>query len=451
MFYFKSYYCIGCIQKKVIKKEKGCLFSKMSKIPAGYIKPKVGIIYSDVNNDSNESKNLAFYLCGHLVSTGYSEVVLVSHNIDNSYDNNLNKSRINYIPGGNINAKPIEAPSSDISYGNYSALEICHIIIVTVNSNDTESCVSKLDEVVQTKPNMTLFSIQRGVKNACVLKEKLNGKSGAVVMDCVCGFAVVPHPKNGSLVSTFKYPKIVMERMSKEVFKVADGPCRLIESVNGIEVTFKKILTPFSWGVLVYENLHALNALHRGTLISTFNDYECRCILATMTRECRKALEKAAGSGKWLPDLFLITSISFVDLWVYEIILVLPLFLGSFLLWICGISPSQVISPIQLDLNERRKTMIEYHLAELVSTGTRYNVAMPVTAAVLMKLEEAEKATEPRSLAANYMKDIREATFLENGNRKTLLSFLELRFWTFRLVTLLSILLLLYFLFIHDD
>ena len=87
----------------------------MSKIPAGYIKPKVGIIYSDVNNDSNESKNLAFYLCGHLVSTGYAEVVLVSHNNDNSYDNNLNKLRISYIPGGDIRAKPIEAPSSDIS------------------------------------------------------------------------------------------------------------------------------------------------------------------------------------------------------------------------------------------------------------------------------------------------------------------------------------------------
>ena len=423
----------------------------MSKIPVGYIKPKVGIIYSDTNTNSNESKHLAFYLCGHLVSTGYAEVILVSHNVENTYDNSINRSRINYISGGNINAKPIEAPVSDISFGNYSVLETCHIIIVTVNSNDTESCTSKLDEVVQTRPNLTLFSIQRGVRNASILKDKLNGKSGAVVMDCVCGFSVVPHPKNGALVSTFRNPKIIMERMSKEVFKVADGPCRLLENLNGIEVVYKKVLSPFSWGVLVYENLYALNALHRGALTSTFDDYECRCILATMTRECRKALENAAGSGKWLPDLSLITPISFVDLWAYEIILVLPPFLGTLVLWICGISPSQLISPIQLDLNERRKTMVDYHLAELVSTGSRYKVTMPVTTAVLMKLQEAENATEPRSIAANYMKDIREATFLENGNKRTLLSFLELRFWTFRLITLISILLLLYFLFIHDD
>ena len=423
--------------------------SNNKKIPAGYMKPKVGIIYSDSKNESNESKNFAFYLCGHLVSTGYTEVVLVSHNIDNIYDNNLNKQRIQYISGGNINSKPIEAPSSDISYGNYSALETCHIIIITVNSNDTESCASKLDEIVQTKPKLTLFSMQRGVKNSSILKDKLNGKGGSIVMDCVVGFAVVPHPKNGSLVSTFSKPKIVLERMSKEVFQIADGPCRLIESMNGIEVTFKKILTPYTWGTLIYENLYALNALTRGTLTSTFYDYECRCILATMTRECRKALEKAAGSGKWQPDLFLITPISFIDLWAYEIILVLPSFLGTFILWLCGIEPTSLISPILLDLNERRKTMIEYHLSELIAAGTRYNSAMPVTTAVLMKIQEAEISTQPRSI--DYMKDIREATFLENGKKKTLLSFLELRFWTFRLITLISILLLLYFIFIHDD
>jgi hypothetical protein len=74
---------------------------------------------------------------------------------------------------------------------------------------------------------------------------------------------------------------------------------------------------------------------------------------------------------------------------------------------------------------------------------------MPVTTAVLMKIQEAEISTQPRPI--DYMKDIREATFLENGKKKTLLSFLELRFWTFRLITFISILLLLYFIFIHDD
>jgi len=68
-----------------------------------------------------------------------------------------------------------------------------------------------------------------------------------------------------------------------------------------------------------------------------------------------------------------------------------------------------------------------------------------------MKIQEAETSTRPRSIGIDYMKDIREATFLENGKKKTLLSFLELRFWTFRLITIISILLLLYFILIHED
>ena len=43
-----------------------------------------------------------------------------------------------------------------------------------------------------------------------------------------------------------------------------------------------------SWGVLVYENLHALNILTKGSLLDTLSDRECRLVLALMVRESYK-------------------------------------------------------------------------------------------------------------------------------------------------------------------
>jgi len=47
-----------------------------------------------------------------------------------------------------------------------------------------------------------------------------------------------------------------------------------------------------SWGVLVYENLHALNILTKGSLLDTLSDRECRLVLALMVRESYKVCAK---------------------------------------------------------------------------------------------------------------------------------------------------------------
>jgi hypothetical protein len=65
---------------------------------------------------------------------------------------------------------------------------------------------------------------------------------GCVMIEASVGFAVVLDPKNSAFVSTLPYPGIVFERLSKEEVKVADGPLRLLETMN-VEISFRKVLT----------------------------------------------------------------------------------------------------------------------------------------------------------------------------------------------------------------
>ena len=78
------------------------------------IKPKVGIIYSQSDEYSCESMNLAYYICGLLSHSGYSEIKMIGYNQDNMNlrsDNSGNSSynssstshkRIKYILPGNV-------------------------------------------------------------------------------------------------------------------------------------------------------------------------------------------------------------------------------------------------------------------------------------------------------------------------------------------------------------
>jgi hypothetical protein len=69
----------------------------------------VGIVYSESEHLSNESKNLAFYLCGLLSSQGHSNVYLVGYRQDGQ-PGDVSYKRISYIPRDK--KKPVEVPVS---------------------------------------------------------------------------------------------------------------------------------------------------------------------------------------------------------------------------------------------------------------------------------------------------------------------------------------------------
>jgi hypothetical protein len=166
-----------------------------------------------------------------------------------------------------------------------------------------------------------VFSMQRGVRNGGILKDGLRGvgastkkpaagiasssgsNSGEVaVVEGLVGFACVPVPfpanvsvsldgspqsQNSYLACTHTSPKIMLERLSKEIARVADGPVNLLETLD-FEILYRKTLTPYAWGTLMYENMFALNIITGGDLRDTIRCRKHRLVLAFMIRESRE-------------------------------------------------------------------------------------------------------------------------------------------------------------------
>lgn len=70
---------------------------------------------------------------------------------------------------------------------------------------------------------------------------RLRVKHGLVVVEGFPGFAVV-ETVNGVLVSTNPSPGIALERLSREIVSVADGPIRLLEETP-CSFVFQRTLT----------------------------------------------------------------------------------------------------------------------------------------------------------------------------------------------------------------
>lgn len=72
---------------------------------------KVAIVYSENEDNSTESKHLAYYLCGLLSSSGFASIVMIPFNAQGPTAD-LTHRRITYIPPGL--KKPIEVPVNSI-------------------------------------------------------------------------------------------------------------------------------------------------------------------------------------------------------------------------------------------------------------------------------------------------------------------------------------------------
>jgi hypothetical protein len=174
-------------------------------------KPVIGIIYSESENLSNESRHVACYLAGALVSTGYAKVALVGFRAD-GLPSDLFQQRNSLDPAGVITVLPpgktslsqavsltvstvqsvtkmgaaaqgvseLSASSSipQIAFCHWNELQHCDVIVVTVNSVDTTSCGAKLAQVLMNRStdlasdNVVVFSLQRGVRNGGMLKDE---------------------------------------------------------------------------------------------------------------------------------------------------------------------------------------------------------------------------------------------------------------------------------------
>ena len=181
----------------------------------------------------------------------------------------------------------------------------------------------------------------------------------------------------------------MLERLSKEVVDIAVGAANLIETLP-VNVLYKKVITPFAWGVLVFECAFAINTITGGSMASTMKARKNRILYAAMIRECSIALKAAARGGAWKPDLSMVSFTGSV--WLLEMILMLPHALYYPLAKLTGFDFPDLPSPGQVDLTNGRTTMVSWHLQEIVEAGARHSTPMLVCKTILSRIKLMEQS-----------------------------------------------------------
>ncbi len=183
-------------------------------MPTDREKPMVGLVFSESEKESNESRFLAYYFAAVLVNTGYAKSALIGYRSD-GLPSGLYQQRVDcggsiavlppgkafrtvadvkVVPVSEVNTveamtKPSTTHSSSTtnnSYNSYNGipqLAFCHfnelahcdVIIVTVNSPDSASCAAKialvLDQADGMKRPPVVFTLQRGVRMNGIIKD----------------------------------------------------------------------------------------------------------------------------------------------------------------------------------------------------------------------------------------------------------------------------------------
>ena len=435
----------------------------------------MAIVYSESDRFSAESKNLAYWIAGQIAELGCAIVHLVGVSPDGIPDadalNRRQKERI--VFRGSWGGKKVELPAGDIHHSHFDMLNTAHVVIVTVNSSDTYMCVEKMKQQLGPSRSAgnkcTIFSLQRGVRNNEAVREAFTGRKDLAIVEGIVGFAVVYDNKYKAYIPTEAYPAIVLERLSKETSDIANGPCNLLENMD-LYVNYRKTLTTYAWGMLIWESIHCLSGMTGQTALQTLLNPRCRLVLASMIRESSAALETASRGGVWKADLLLIHP--FITPRMIEMWLCLPTLFFRIVGWCLTILPPHgLYSNVAFDLQNGRKTMIATSLGELCVTGQRYGIEMPVSEQVLKRVLELEpeegraRADMLRKPEAEMLDDLERDSLVYEGfapskeegekdTRKRLKigqkSVREFRRWLLKACSVVGIVFVLYLLFVHE-
>jgi hypothetical protein len=82
---------------------------------------------------------------------------------------------------------------------------------------------------------------------------------------------------------------ITMERLNKTSSKLINAASMLLESTK-IKVMYRKGLTSYSWGVVMYEHILLLSILSGETVYDTARDIHTRRIIAYMLFETQEVV-----------------------------------------------------------------------------------------------------------------------------------------------------------------
>ena len=249
-----------------------------------------------------------------------------------------------------------------------------------------------------------------------LLRGRLGTKSHLIVFDGAVGFHVVKGRGDDGTLRSLSSGQIVLERLNKEKAEHGSQYINLLGTMD-IPILFQKVLTPFTWGSLVHDCCLATNALTGGTMQEHLAVRSNRLVYAQMIRECMQvraavlcrcallcapltttgahcattpcdcqAFSTAAQRGGWALDN---SASCAVPLKWLEQLLCLPNALFFPVYWAFLQCTPCAGSPMQDDLQARRRTNVAWALGELTAVGKRYGVPMPACTRIQTLVEEA--------------------------------------------------------------
>lgn len=297
---------------------------------------------------------------------------------------------------------------------------------------------------------------------------RLSGKKDYTVIECVVGFAVVPHPVTGALISTSHSigNTIILERLTKEMVLTSDGPVNLLETLPFTFLFQKTMTSTFSpisssslnfflassWGLLLYETIFSLQTvLHEeekaksprttsysfDTVAKCLSRSDIRLIYATMLREGSEVLTISAGEGKWRPDLRAISTR--LNLWRLEMMLALPSPFWELCCFVLGFPSTTLPSPDTVDRNAMRPCCGITQIEEFLNNSSKQKKELKILSHIHAKLLEK---SPPSPSSSSILPDLKDLV-------GTSQSVAEGLYWIVRLLGILSVLLVFYFLILH--
>jgi hypothetical protein len=169
------------------------------------------------------------------------------------------------------------------------------------------------------------------------------------------------------------------------------------------------------------------------TVAKCLSHHEIRLIFATMLREGSQVLTLSAGEGKWRPDLrALSTSLT---LWRLEMMLALPSPFWFIFCFFVGFPSTPLPSPDTIDRSCLRECCGTHQIEELINSSVKQKKELKVLSVIHSKLTE-------QTLPSPLLKELKEAM----GSSQ---SVAEALYWIVRLLGVMSVVFVFYFLIIH--
>mmetsp|Transcript_4240 Transcript_4240/g.5413 ORF Transcript_4240/g.5413 Transcript_4240/m.5413 type:complete len:429 (+) Transcript_4240:46-1332(+) len=365
------------------------------------IKPIVGIIHSDEESDSSESSLLAKYFGALLFLGEYSSVRITALPLNPKNKKNKSKNKTTEKNTSNekqvsvlhiaTNKPKIVVESEDFQMkADIKDLKDCHVIIVCVNPTDTQQCAEILKKLPTKKTPVGIFSFQYGCKNFDTLSGCL-GTVDHLLFDGAVSFHIVKGLSDQVLRPLIKGQNLVLERLTAEKAEFGSNYVNLLSTME-IPILFRKTLTPFTWGSMVFNCHTCLNALTGDPMKEFMSLRRNRLLYAQMIRECLAALRMAAAHGDWVPDGGACCP---VTLAVLEQALCLPDFIYPIFAYFClQCSTSDNGSSVQVDLHNGQDTNGLWCMKQLIDVGTKYKIKMSLCLLVYEEIEKAIKLKE---------------------------------------------------------